>query len=125
MRGLTSCAKSTASTTARFSFRAEGAVIDEAIFAQKIELVGGRAHWRERVPFRRRAACGLRQCAPVARGLGGPDLGGTDSDVAQGAEGDLPCLLEALVGGERHYQNEVSILIGCSLVFPLKIETSF
>ena len=91
----------------------------------KIELVGGRAHWRERVPFRRRAACGLRQCAPVARGLGGPDLGGTDSDVAQGAEGDLPCLLEALVGGERHYQNEVSILIGCSLVFPLKIETSF
>lgn len=48
-----------------------------------------------------------------------------DSDVAQGAEGDLPCLLEALVGGERHYQNEVSILIGCSLVFPLKIETSF
>ena len=44
MRGLTSCAKSTASTTVRFSFRAEGAVIDEAIFAHtvcKIELVGG------------------------------------------------------------------------------------
>lgn len=25
-----------------------------------------------------------------------------DSDVAQRAEGDLPCLLEALIGGERH-----------------------
>ena len=36
MRGLTSCAKSTASTTARFSFRAEGAVIDEAIFAHTV-----------------------------------------------------------------------------------------
>lgn len=42
MRGSTSCAKSTASTTARFSFRT-GAIVVEAILHTvcKIELVGG------------------------------------------------------------------------------------